>query len=62
MSRYQFTTPQGYHAVTVEAPTAAAARERAVSRTGRQDLLCTHLSDHGTGPVSALCWDPDTGD
>jgi hypothetical protein len=49
MSRYEFTTREGFHVCTVEARTALEARDMAVSRSGRTDILCTHLSDDHTG-------------
>lgn len=45
MSRYEFTTREGYLVCTVEAPTAAQARERAEGQSGRTGLVCSHLSD-----------------
>ena len=60
MSRYQFTRPGGYHVITVEARTALEARQVAVSRSGRSDLICTHLSDyHSMTPAPAM---PDPED
>ena len=50
MSRYEFTTRQGYHVCTVEARTAIEAREKAVGLSGQTDLICTHLSDYHPFP------------
>ena len=46
VSRYEFTTREGYRVGIVEGPyTALEARKIAEKRYGRTDMLCSHLSD-----------------
>ena len=45
MSRYEFTTRQGFVVFRCEARTSREAAGKARGATGRADLLCAHLSD-----------------
>lgn len=62
MSRYEFTTREGYLVCTVEARTASEAAAEARGRTGRRGLICSHLSDDHSrdgGPDAIFSYGPD---
>lgn len=62
MSRYLFTTRAGHSVTTVTASSGLAAAAIARTRTGRTDLLCTHLSDdHTHEGTDAILFDGPDG-